>query len=127
MRNLSYENEFRTQFHFHTNQSHFHKNGFALRLALKQSHKGTQKWSIHVNEYEHGWRDVKAVRKCQLRSNFATIGSCASFGKTTRVKEKYCLISSAISTTSKVLYKSSKLLQSRAFGTISLDTGSVEY
>ena len=24
------------QFHFHGNQSHFHKNGFALRLALKQ-------------------------------------------------------------------------------------------
>ena len=46
MRNLSYENEFCTQFHFHANQSHFHKNGFALRLALKQRHKGTRKWSI---------------------------------------------------------------------------------
>ena len=23
------------QFHFHANQSHFHKNGFALRLALR--------------------------------------------------------------------------------------------
>ena len=23
------------QFHFHAHQSHFHKNGFALRLALK--------------------------------------------------------------------------------------------
>ena len=34
------------QFHFHANQSHFHKNGFALRLALKQTHKGTQKWPI---------------------------------------------------------------------------------
>ena len=28
------------QFHFHANQSHSHKNGFALRLALKQRHKG---------------------------------------------------------------------------------------
>ena len=37
-KNLSYENEFGTKFHFHTNQSHFHKNGFALRLALKQRH-----------------------------------------------------------------------------------------
>ena len=37
--NLSYENEFCMQFHFHANQSHFHKNGFALRLALKQRHK----------------------------------------------------------------------------------------
>ena len=53
MRNLSYENEFCMQFHFHANQSHFHanqshfqKNGFALRLALKQRHKGTRKWPI---------------------------------------------------------------------------------
>ena len=26
--------------------SHFHENGFALRLALKQRHKGTRKWPI---------------------------------------------------------------------------------
>ena len=35
-------------FHFHANQSHFHKNDFALRLALKQRHKGTRKWPIKV-------------------------------------------------------------------------------
>ena len=35
------------QVHFYANQTHFHKNGFALRLALKQRHKGTQKWPIH--------------------------------------------------------------------------------
>ena len=46
VRNLSYENEFCMQLHFHANQSHFHKNGFALRLALKQRHKGTRKWPI---------------------------------------------------------------------------------
>ena len=34
------------QFHNHANQSHFCKNGFALRLALKQRHKGTWKWPI---------------------------------------------------------------------------------
>ena len=34
------------QFHSHANLSHFHKNGFALRLALKQRHKGTRKWLI---------------------------------------------------------------------------------
>ena len=34
------------QFHFHANQTHFHKNSFALRLALKQRHKGTRKWLI---------------------------------------------------------------------------------
>ena len=48
MRSLSYENDFCTQFHFHANQSHFHKNGFALILALKQRHKGTRKWPIKV-------------------------------------------------------------------------------
>ena len=36
------------QFHFHANQSHFHENGFALRLALKQKHKGTRKWPIYL-------------------------------------------------------------------------------
>ena len=46
MRNLSYENEFCMQFHFHANKSHFHKNGFALRLALIQRHKRTRKWPI---------------------------------------------------------------------------------
>ena len=46
MRNLSYENEFCTQFLFHANNSHFHNNGFALRLALKQRYKGTRKWPI---------------------------------------------------------------------------------
>ena len=40
------ENAFCMQFHFHANQSHFHKNGFTLRIALKQRRKGTRKWSI---------------------------------------------------------------------------------
>ena len=63
------------------------------------------------------------LRKCQLRCNFATIGSWPIFGESTRAKE-YCLVSSATSTTlqnSKVLYKSSKLLQSLV-GIIFLDT-----
>ena len=29
---------------FSCKSKHFHKNGFALRLALKQRHKGTRKW-----------------------------------------------------------------------------------
>ena len=33
---------------FHANQSHFHKNGFALTLALKQRHKRTRKWPINL-------------------------------------------------------------------------------
>ena len=36
------------QFHFHANQSHFHKNGFTLRLVLKQRLKGTWKWPINL-------------------------------------------------------------------------------
>ena len=38
------------QFHIQANQSHFHKNGFALKLALKQRHKGTRKWPIKPKE-----------------------------------------------------------------------------
>ena len=34
------------QFHFHANQSHFHKNDLTLRLVLKQRHKDTQKFLI---------------------------------------------------------------------------------
>ena len=57
MRNFSYENEFCMQFHFHANQSHFHKNGFALRLALKQRHKRTRKWPIVV-PVSFNWRQL---------------------------------------------------------------------
>ena len=32
----------------HANQSNFHKNRFALRLALKQRNKGTRKWPIQI-------------------------------------------------------------------------------
>ena len=52
MRNLSYENEFYMKFHFHVNQNHFHKNGFALKLALKRRHKGTLKWPF-IYLYTH--------------------------------------------------------------------------
>ena len=49
VRNLSYQNLFCTQFLFHANQSNFHTNGFALRLALKQSHKGTRESPIGLS------------------------------------------------------------------------------
>ena len=55
MRNLSYENVFCMQFHVHSNQSHFHKNGFALRFALKQRHKGTWKWPIAIKFLFYGY------------------------------------------------------------------------
>ena len=34
------------QLRFHANQSHFHRNGFVLRLALKLRHNGSRKWTI---------------------------------------------------------------------------------
>ena len=40
------------QFYFHANQSHFHKHGFALRLAFKQGRKGTRKWPVIVPHIE---------------------------------------------------------------------------
>ena len=67
MRNLSYENDFRMQFHFHANQSHFNKNGFALRLALKQRHKGTRKWPIadivQIAQTAQTWRKLHRQHK----------------------------------------------------------------
>ena len=46
MRNHSNKNDF----HLHENETacrtHFHVKGFVLRLALKQRHKRTRKWSI---------------------------------------------------------------------------------
>ena len=39
-----------TKFHFHANQSHFHKNAFALRLALKQRHKGNSDLAYCSND-----------------------------------------------------------------------------
>ena len=55
------ENEFCVQFHFHANQSHFHKNGFALKLVLKQRHKGTRKWPIIKNS---GCKEVPLTHYC---------------------------------------------------------------
>ena len=77
MRNLSYENEFRMQFHFHANQSHFRKNGFALRLALKQRHKGTRKWPIKPGEVVLTRCDMSKLGKSTFRvlSGFSTSDS----------------------------------------------------
>ena len=46
MRHVSYENEFCMQFHFHANQSHFHRMVLHLDSLLKQRHKGNWKWPI---------------------------------------------------------------------------------
>ena len=53
MQNHSYENEFDLHENETVCRTHFHKNGFALRLALKQRHKGTRKWPISKFKYFH--------------------------------------------------------------------------
>ena len=46
MRNHSYENDFDLLENETACRSHFHMRGFALRLVLKQRHKGTREWPI---------------------------------------------------------------------------------
>ena len=46
MRNYSYENDFDLHENETARRTHFHMNGFAPRLVLKQRHKRTQKWPI---------------------------------------------------------------------------------
>ena len=46
MRNHSYENDVDLRENETACRTHFHKKGFALRLALKQRHKRTRKWPI---------------------------------------------------------------------------------
>ena len=60
MRNLSYENEFCMQFHFHSNLSHFHKKGFALRLALKEAQGNSEM------AYSPDYRDVILFKKLRF-------------------------------------------------------------
>ena len=37
------------QVHFHANQTHFHVEGFARELVLKQRHKVPRKWLIAIH------------------------------------------------------------------------------
>ena len=46
MRNLSFENEFDLHENEPVGGTHFHMNGFALRLVLTWRQKGTRKWPI---------------------------------------------------------------------------------
>ena len=49
VRNHSYGNVFPLQVHFHANQTHFHVEGFARELVLKQRHKVPRKWLIAIH------------------------------------------------------------------------------
>ena len=57
----------------HANQSHVHKNGFALRLVLKQRHKETRKWSI-PNEKPENLAAV--IRGFQNMQNLVFLRCC---------------------------------------------------
>ena len=46
MRNHSYENDFDMHENETACRTHFHMKGFALRLVMKQKHKGTREWPI---------------------------------------------------------------------------------
>ena len=71
MRNHSYENDFDLHENETACRAHFHKNGFALRLVLKQRHKRTRKWPIVFLSYFYGHmpRDLTTCKLsyCQQR------------------------------------------------------------
>ena len=66
MRNHSYENEFDLHENETACRTHFQKNGFALRLALKQRHKGTRKWPIDTFPIPQRHRDPHKRRASGL-------------------------------------------------------------
>lgn len=102
MRNLSYENEFCMQLHFHAIQSHFHKNGFALRLALQQRHKGTQKWPITP----HGRPERKDRTRLLIgHTIFFTSEKIARPMRLLLVKERLFLFGELALSKSQYLYK----------------------
>ena len=51
MRNLSFENELNLHENEPVGGTHFHMNGFAIRLVLTRYQKGTRKWPIYVIVY----------------------------------------------------------------------------
>ena len=48
-KNSHFENECENEFYLHDNKNHFHNNGFARSLALKQRLGTTRKWPIHTD------------------------------------------------------------------------------
>ena len=71
---------------FHANQSHFHENGFALRLALKQRHKRTRKWPIVWNaSFRLASRSFKTQLQTILRFSIAADRSKPVFWRSSRL------------------------------------------
>ena len=67
--NLSCENEFCRQFHFFANQSHFHKNGFALKTSFETVAQGISPRShlccgSEVASHEAApWRQTRCLKQ----------------------------------------------------------------
>ena len=55
------------------NQSHFHKNGFAVRLALKQRHEGTQKWPVPIIGFSLPYKTVRILIFQSISNQFKTL------------------------------------------------------
>ena len=91
MGNHSYENEFYMQFHFHANQTHFHKNGFALRLALKQRHKGTRKWPTATTGVHNGIYSICFLHKVIALCNVSFWKSIIPYQTLACVHENLCI------------------------------------
>ena len=81
------------QFHFHANQTHFHKNGFALRLALKQTHKGTRKWPIMHSRVQQPRRLTKESVYLRKELNSLRIGLVQQHGRHCEHQCVYALFS----------------------------------
>ena len=55
MQNLSYENEFDLHENESVDGTHFHINGFAWRLVLRQRQKATRKWPVKMKSSLTGY------------------------------------------------------------------------
>ena len=58
MRDHSNLNEFDLRENGHVGGTHFHMNGFTLRLVLKQRQKGTWKWLIQFSVHSGGLKPM---------------------------------------------------------------------
>ena len=73
MQNFSYENQFDLHENELVGETHFHKNGFALRLVLPQRQTRTQKWAMHKNSKK------KKKNGTPVSSVLKTLNGCQSF------------------------------------------------
>ena len=63
MRNYSNENDFELHENETACRTHFHMQGFALRLDLKQTHKRTLKWPTDFVDVS---RDPKTIDRDEI-------------------------------------------------------------